>query len=106
MKVRIIDKDQHPLPVLKQKPPSIQQRYDKNKSINIVSLNVRTLRVKREFTKVIKGPGARPEDKKVFLMETMIQNQIDIDPISIYFCIQVFFFLLMNHLILFSQRRL
>ena len=41
-------------------------------------MNVRTLRLKEEFTKVIKGSGARTEDKKVFLIETMFQNGIDI----------------------------
>jgi len=50
-----VDKDQHPQSVLKQKPPSIQKRCNKNKAINIVSLNVRTLRVKEEFTKVIRA---------------------------------------------------
>jgi len=66
MMVGMVDKDQHPQPVLKQKPPSIQQRCNKNKAINIVILNVRTLRVKEEFTKVVKAQEQERRTRKIF----------------------------------------
>jgi len=60
-------------------PPKQKRKVmDKRKSINIISLNVRTLRVKKAFTKVKHGNTARPEDKEPFLINTMKMEGIDI----------------------------